>query len=134
MSEIWFAIDHLDVERLLADWRWLVRESMTLLARSAFGDLFLGDDSGSVIRLEVATGQVTTVAASEAEFRRVALTREKREEWFAESDEQAAAARGLKPNVTQCIGFSMPLMFAESGSPDAPYVADLYSTLGFSAI
>jgi hypothetical protein len=42
-----------------------------------------------------------------------------------EADEQAAAGRGLKPNGTQCIGFSVPLVFAESGSPDTPYVAEL---------
>jgi hypothetical protein len=54
-----------------------------------------------------------------------------REQWFAEEDEEAAAARGLKPNTTQCIGFSVPLVFAESGSPDSPYVADLYEHISF---
>jgi hypothetical protein len=56
---------------------------------------------------------------------------DKREEWFKEADEQAAAGRGLKPNAIQCIGFSVPLVFAESGSPDTPYVADLYEHISF---
>jgi len=131
MSELWFAVDNLDVERLLADWRWLVPNRMTLLARNAFGDLFLRDDSGSVVWLEVATGKVTTVADSEAQFRTIATIPEKREEWFAERDEQAAAARGLTPDTTQCIGFSMPIVFAESGSPATAYVADLYEHVSF---
>jgi len=59
------------------------------------------------------------------------VSREKREEWFKESAEQAASARELKPNATQCIGFSVPLVFAESGSPDTPYVADLYEHISF---
>jgi hypothetical protein len=33
--------------------------------------------------------------------------------------------KGLEPNTTRCIGFGVPLIFAESGSPDTPYVADL---------
>ncbi len=129
--ENWFAVDHLDVERLLANWRWLCPKRMTLAAKNAFADLFLRGESGEVFRLDVAAGKLTIVADSEAKFRELAASHEKREEWFAEADEQAAAARGLKPNATQCIGFSVPLVFAESGSPDTLYVVDLYENVSF---
>ena len=122
----WFAVQDLDVERLLVDWRWLCKEPMALFARNAFGDLFLRDESGHVHQLDVAIGKLTKVADSEAEFRELAFSVERQEEWFAIADEKAAIARGLEPNHTQCIGFSVPLVFAESGSPDTPYVADLY--------
>ena len=129
--ENWFGVDYLDVERLLVEWRWLCSKPMTLIARNAYADLFLRDDSGEIYQLDVAVGKLAKVAASEARFRELAATPEKRNEWFAEVDEQAAAARGLKPNATQCIGFSVPLIFAESGSPDTPYVADLYEHISF---
>lgn len=127
----WFAVDHLDVERLLADWRWLCPKQMTLVARSVFADLFLCDESGEVFRLDVAVGKLTKVADSEAQFRELAASREKRGEWFREAAEQSASARGLKPTATQCIGFSVPLIFAESGSADTPYIADLYEHVSF---
>jgi hypothetical protein len=76
-----------------------------------------------------AVGKLTKVADSEAQFRELVKSKERREEWFAEADEQACAGRGLKPSATQCIGFSVPLVFAESGSPDTPYVADLYELI-----
>jgi hypothetical protein len=104
---------------------------MTLVARNAFGDLFLRDDFGAVLLLDVAIGKLTTVADSETRFRVLAATGEKRRDWFAEADEQAAAARGLKPDATQCIGFSVPLVFAESGSRDSPYIVDLYEHVAF---
>jgi hypothetical protein len=104
---------------------------MTLAARNVFGNLFLADESGKVFRLDVAVGKLTRVADSEAQFRDLAESHDKREEWFAEADEQAFGARGLKPNATQCIGFSVPLVFAESGSPGTPYVADLYEHISF---
>ena len=129
--ENWFVVDHLDVERLLVGWRWLCPKRMTLVARNAFADMFLQDESGGVFRLDVAVGKLVKVADSVAQFRQLAVSREKREEWFKESAEQAASARELKPNATQCIGFSVPLVFAESGSLDTPYVVDLYEHISF---
>jgi hypothetical protein len=32
----WFGVDHLDVERLLAEWRWLCSKPTTLIARNGF--------------------------------------------------------------------------------------------------
>jgi hypothetical protein len=32
----WFGVDHRDVDRLLAEWRWLCSKPMTLIARIAF--------------------------------------------------------------------------------------------------
>jgi hypothetical protein len=104
---------------------------MALLARNAFRDLFLRDESGHVHQLDVAIGNLTKVADSEAQFRELALSVERQEEWFAVADEKAAIARGLEPNKTQCIGFSVPLVFAESGTSDTAYVADLYEHVSF---
>ena len=126
----WFAVDHLDVERLLAEWRWLCPNPMSLIARNAFGDLFLRDQTGQIHRLNVAVGELRKVADSETQFKELATS--KREEWFAESDEVAAAAKGLKPNVTQCIGFNVPLVLRSSStSPNNPYVVDLYEHVAF---
>jgi len=122
----WFDVDHLDVERLLSGWRWLCPKPMALVARNAFGDLFLRDEIGEVYRLDVAIGKLIKIADSEAQFRELAAV--KRQDWFAETDELAAAARGLIPNATQCIGFSVPLVFREGGSPDT--TASSYA-LGF---
>jgi len=126
----WFAVDHLDVERLLAEWRWLCPNPMSLVARSAFGDLFLLDQAGQIHRLDVAIGRLLRVADSETQFKELAAS--KREEWFAESDEVAAAAKGLKPNLTQCIGFSVPLVLRSiPTSPNKPHVVDLYEHIAF---
>src|SRR5262245_60147256 len=99
----WFAVDHLDVERLLAEWRWLCPDRMFLVARDAFGDLFLRDECGQIHRLDVAVGKLLKVADSEAQFCELAVN--KQDDWFAQSEKATAAAKGLKPNQTQCIGF-----------------------------
>ena len=127
----YFLVEHLSLERLLEEWRWLCPQTVALIARSAFGDLYLRDELGKILKLDVAIGQIKEVAESEAEFRRLAATKEKREEWFAESDGLAASRQGLKPGAGQCVGFKTPVVFAESGTPNNAYVADLYEYLSF---
>jgi hypothetical protein len=127
----WFDVDHLDVERLLSDWRWLCTERLALVARNAFGDLFLRNEAGHVFQLDVSIGTLTKVTDSEVEFHELASTENMREAWFAESDEQAGALRGLTPNLNQCIGFSVPVVFAEAADPESPYIADLYEQVSF---
>lgn len=126
-----FIVDHLDVDRLLSEWRWLCPQPMALVARSAFGDLFLRDEAGRVFKLDIAIGQMQELTGSEAEFRNFASRKEKREEWFAESDELAAFEKGLKPNQDQCIVFKTPIMFAEAGTPNNAYVGSLYEQVSF---
>ena len=116
---------------MLKEWRWLCPQAVSLVARSAFGDLYLRDELGRILKLDVAVGQITQVTKSEAEFRELASSNEKREEWFAERDESQAMRQGLKPNANQCIGFKIPLLFAESGAPNNAYLADLYDYVSF---
>jgi hypothetical protein len=129
--ESYLAVGELSVERLLEQWRWLCPQDVTLVAKDAFGGLFLRDESGAILKLDVAVGQVKKVAESETQFRELASTKEKREEWFAETDELAAAQRGLKPAANQCIAFKIPLVFAESGTPNNAYLADLHEYVSF---
>ncbi len=127
----YFAVGHLSVERLLKDWRWLCPQSLSLVARNAFGDLFLQDDAGTILWLDVATGRLTKIADSNESFRVLAASEELQQQWFAVNDEAQAARRGLIPDPEQCIGFATPLVFAESGNPENPYVADLHEHLSF---
>jgi len=43
----------------------------------------------------------------------------------------AFGKRGLNPGMSQCIGFSVPAVFAEGGRPETAYVADLYDYVSF---
>jgi len=127
-----FDTEHLDANRLLEQWRWLCTEPVTLIARNGFGDLFLRTIEGKVLRLDVGDGTLAEVAESELSFKDSVKHSAKRELWFAEHQLEAFAARGLKPNDLQCIGFKTPVVFAESANvPNNAYVADLYEQVSF---
>lgn len=126
----WFQVQHLDVERLLAQWRWLCSGPKKLVARSAFGHMFLADESGLIWWLDVDVGELTKIAGSELDFRNLLANPAKRDEWFGDTDEQAAASNGLIPNEGQCIGFEIPLVFKQA-SPSKPYLIDIYENVSF---
>ena len=127
-----FDIEHLDASRLLEQWRWHCNESVTLVARSGFGDLFLRTVEGKALCLNVGDGTLAEVAESESSFKDSLEHSAKRELWFAEQQLEAFADRGLKPNDLQCIGFKVPVVFAESADvPNNAYVADLYEQVSF---
>ncbi len=131
--ENWFVVGQLDIERLLADWRWLCPKPMTLLARSAFGDLFLRDESGEVFGLDVAAGKLTKIADSEAEFRELAASQEKRAEWFREAAEQSALARGLKPMLLSASGLACRSSSLKAALPTPPTSPIYTNIFRFSA-
>ena len=129
--EHWFQVQHLDTDRLLAEWRWLCPKPTRLVARNVLADMFLADESGKIMRLDVAIGKIEVVAQSESEFRELAEDPENREQWFAESDEQRFSAKGLSPTETQCIAFDIPIVFADTGTPGKPYIADIHEQVSF---
>jgi hypothetical protein len=125
-----FDVEQLDLDRLLEQWRWLCADPVRLVARSGFGDLFLRTTTGRIFWLNVAFGTLTEVAESESSFEDLLKYPAKRELWFAEQQLEGLAEHGLKPNDLQCIGFKVPVVFAESANvPNNAYVADLYASL-----
>jgi hypothetical protein len=61
----------------------------------------------------------------------MAQTTQKRKEWFVEQEARIYAQRGLVPSSTQCIGFGVPAVFAEGGTPDTAFIADIYEHVSF---
>ena len=116
---------------MLLNWRWLCPQKVTLINRNAYGDLFLRDEAGRVFWLDVAIGRLSQIADSETRFLALCENADNRKEWFAESDARNAVEHGLIPGPSQCIGFSVPLVFAESASGNEAYIADIYDHVGF---
>jgi hypothetical protein len=82
-----------------------------------------------VLRLDVTSGKLAEVAHSESHFYDLLKEPGNRAAWFAEAELEAS---GLKPNDAQCIGFKVPLVFAESADvPENAYVADVYEHVSF---
>jgi hypothetical protein len=75
-------IDGMSFDGLLSDWRWLVSADFTPILLTAFGDLFLRDQSGHIHFLDLMSGEFKQVAESQEEFDRLCEDRERRRSWF----------------------------------------------------
>ena len=93
---------------LLADWRWLLGDSMQLLVVSALGDMFLADAAGRVHWLDTGTGQLTEVAGSAEEFKRLMQQRENADQWFVPELIGDLIASGLRLGPGQCYSYKKP--------------------------
>ena len=70
LSELTVNVEHLDQQRLLDDWRWLIGPSKRLILVSAIGDAFLQDDNdGTIQLLDTAAGSCRLVAHDPDELR-----------------------------------------------------------------
>lgn len=58
----------MSVNRLLEQWRWLCGQSLTLVARNGFGDMFLRTNDGKILWLDVGGGTLAEIAESEVGF------------------------------------------------------------------
>ncbi len=76
------SVDALEFNSLLADWRWLVSESYAPVLMTAFGDLFLRDQSRRIHFLDLMSGELKPVAASEREWQEKCEDQEQRRTWF----------------------------------------------------
>ena len=100
------------VEELRRAWSWLLPHDSQPLLFSALGDMFFQISSGEVHWLNTGTGEITRVAADEAEFRRH-LDSELAVDWFLPDliDELAAKGQVLKPG--QSYAFVILPIFRE---------------------
>jgi hypothetical protein len=126
-------IERLPFDLLLEDWRWLVSANYTPILMTAFGDLFLRDESGSVHFLDLVAGQFKQVAKSEDQFNTFCEDKERRRTWFLGSFlmEVRKICGELAPG--QCYGCKIPLSLGGELAPENFERTDLrthYPVLG----
>jgi len=103
-SDLIVPLSDADAVRALEFWRWLVPDLARPLFATALGNLFLVDASGQVWWLDVGCGTLDVVAASEAEFARVAADTDNATNWFwaVLVDQLCAAGNVLGPGECYC--------------------------------
>jgi hypothetical protein len=118
MSEEWvypyFDVKGLPSDALLANWRWLCPQDVRLVAVDAFGDLFLEDSRGAILRLDVCGGQLQPISESRNEFVLGARSHELRKKWFYEDVAVSLGEHRLSVSKGRCLGYKTPIVFVQS--------------------
>jgi hypothetical protein len=132
-SHLTIKIDSLPFDVLLSDWRWLVSPDFTPVLMTAFGDLFLRDQSGQLHFLDLMSGEFKPVAKSQEEFERLCDDREQRRSWFVGFLLTEVRKQLGDLSAGQCYGCKKPLSLGGQLEPDNFERTDLhvhYSILG----
>ncbi len=128
----YFEVADISAKRLLQNWLWLCPPDLRLVVVNAFGDLFLEDSEGAILRLAISGGQLERISESLEKFKESAQGFEKRKVWFFEDFEISMTEQGLRPPRGQCLGYKMPIVFKETnGAATNVYIADLHEYVSF---
>jgi hypothetical protein len=126
LDDLIIPVEGLDVDALLAEWRWLVDDRYRPLFLTALGDLFLEGPGGTISLLRTGAAQLVTVAGSRDEFDELMAQPEKVQEWFAPELVGTLKAQGLERGPEQCYGYMNPPCLGGRNEPLNLEPADLY--------
>ena len=124
---------NVDFDVLLEDWRWLVDKSYKPLVISAFGDLFLEGQDGSMYWLDTGMGKLIKVASSPKEFKSLMVQPENSNAWFMPPLVMDLKAKGMNLGPSQCYGWRIPPALGGKAEASNLEITDLqvhFSILG----
>ena len=81
-QDLTVSFDHLDRNKLIEDWVWLVGKTASPILITSVGDIFLQETSGEVYWLITGSGEYSMVAKSMEEFKEKLNNEELVNEWF----------------------------------------------------
>jgi hypothetical protein len=132
-NELTVSPEGVDFDDLLSDWRWLVGEEYRPVVISALGDLFLRHHDGRIFWLNTDWGQLTEVAKSADEFKKLMVQPKFAEEWFIPNLVGDLLSSGKKLGPGDCFSYQVPPALGGEIEPDNFEPTDLsvhFSVLG----
>jgi hypothetical protein len=129
-NELTVTPDGVDLDGLLSEWRWLADESFDPIVISALGDLFLRNDDGRIFWLNAGSGQLTKVADSAEEFKRLMVQAENANDWFVPQLVGDILASGKRLKAGECFGYKVPPVLGGEIEPDNFEPTDLQVHFG----
>jgi hypothetical protein len=115
----------IDIGRMLEFWRWLIPTTYRPLFATALGDLFLAPPDGSIWWLDMGTGELQAVAASEGEFRRAVADPEHNGLWFGAALVDQLRSAGKVLALGECYSYLQLPMLGGSFEPANFRVCDV---------
>ena len=73
---------HINLDRILESWNWLIGNDKKPILMSSIGDLFLENKNGQIYWLNVGEGIIEKIAENEIEFKTKLNDNEIVDEWF----------------------------------------------------
>ncbi len=109
---------HIDTNKLMEDWLWLVGSDKQLIMISSIGDMFLQDDYGKVYWLDVGGGLIELVAENVEEFELKLKDNTQIYDWFMIELVSKIKRTGMELTTGKLYSYNMPPVLGGSYNPD----------------
>ncbi|SRR6266487_2493946 len=106
-KELTIPPDGFDCQQLLAEWRWLVPETMKPLWLNTFGDWMLESPDGKIYFLDLLEGTFNCIAPSDQVVRERLEQEANRNRWLMADWFELCNERGLFLRTGQCYGWKI---------------------------
>ena len=105
---------HIDHDRLLESWDWLIGRDKTPILMTIIGDLFFSDEQGNCYWLDVGRGTFEKVTNSIDEFNEKLANIEQVDEWFLLDLVEKIKKSGLTLSKNKLFGYKkLPIIGGE---------------------
>jgi len=106
--------NHINLNRLMESWRWLIGNNKKPILMSSIGDLFFEDDKGMCYWLNVGEGKFEKVAKNHEEFKAKLKNKEIVDEWFLVELVAELKRNGLELMEKKLYGYkTLPILGGE---------------------
>ncbi|CAK12360.1 hypothetical protein pRL120651 [Rhizobium johnstonii 3841] len=104
---LFIEVPAVDILRAIDGWKWLSLVGLTVIAVSAFGEVFLRDGTGAVFQIDTIEGKLSKVANSIRELTAMLQNSEARDELLFGGLVIGARNRGLILEPGECYDFKI---------------------------
>lgn len=106
-KELTISLEGFDHHQLLAEWRWLVPETMSPLWLNRFGDWALKSPDATVYFLDILEGTFNCIASSELALNSLLESEENRNKWLMADWAGICGTRALHLSSGECFGWKI---------------------------
>lgn len=129
LESLFIEVQPVDILRAIDGWKWLSLAGLTVIATSAFGELFLLDNAGTVFQIDTIDGSLRKVATSIRELVAMLDSPQVRDDLLFEGLIAGTRNKGLILESGECYDFEIPPILGGSMGVDEiqklPFVVKL---------
>jgi len=107
-ERLFAVVDPPRLDELLADWRWLIREEVTLVAVTAMGDLILKDEDGKIHFLDTIEGKCEQIANDDAGYQELLKSSQFRQKYLQYYCVLSLVDEGITLGRNECYSPDVP--------------------------
>ena len=118
-------LDDYDTTRLLAEWRWLIDDDLSVVIVTTMGDALVTNGDGTIFFLDTVDARIQRVADSYDQLKELMVQPDNYSRWFLPKVIEEFKTAGMSLGPTQCFSPYVQPIIGGQVTPDNYHATDL---------